>query len=218
MSDDKLFGGESVLSFRLESDRRNFLRWAGAVGVGASLVAGGIAEAPLASAAGRVDSAASEDGDLGILNYALTLEYLESDFYTKGVKQGVVSGRELSLVRPIRDHEDAHVQALLATIKKLGGTPVDKPGIKYPSGTFGSRTSFLTTAATFEEVGVTAYHGQVPLIKSGVILGAAASIAGVESRHAAVIHTLIETNPFPAPIEKHRTKSEVLAIVKPFLA
>lgn len=216
MTDKKLFGGESVLSFRLESDRRDFLRWAGAVGVGATLVAGGVAEAPLASAAGR--AAASTDGDLGILNYALTLEYLESDFYNKGVAAGIVSGRELSLVRPIRDHERTHVEALLATIKSLGGTPVDKPGIKYPAGTFGSRMSFLTSAVTFEEVGVTAYHGQVPLIKSVKILGAAASIAGVESRHAAVIHDLLGTNPFPNDIEKSRTKSQVLAIVKPFLA
>lgn len=216
MSDKQLFGGESLLHFGLSTDRRDFLRWAGAVGVGASLVAGGVAEAPLAAAAGR--TAASESGDLGILNYALTLEYLESDFYTRGVAAGVVSGRELSLVRPIRDHEKAHVDALLATIKSLGGTPVSKPGIKYPTGTFASRTSFLTTAATFEEVGVTAYHGQVPLIKSGTILGAAASIAGVESRHAAVIHTLLGQNPVPNMIEKHRSKSEVLAIVTPFLA
>lgn len=218
MSDKQLFGGESLLSFRLESDRRNFLRWAGAVGVGASLVAGGIAEAPMAAAAGKVDSAASADGDLGILNYALTLEYLESDFYAKGVAAGVVSGTELSLVRPIRDHEKAHVDALLATLKSLNGTPVDKPGIKYPAGTFGSRKAFLTTAATFEEVGVTAYHGQVPLVKNGAILLAAASIAGVESRHAAVIHTLLGQNPVPNEIEKHRSKAEVLKIVTPFLA
>ncbi len=216
MSDKQLFGGESVLSFRLESDRRNFLRFAGAVGVGAALVAGGVAEAPLASAAGK--AAASTDGDLGILNYALTLEYLEYDFYQKGVAAGVVSGRELSLVRPIRDHEKAHVDALLATIKSLGGEAVAKPGIKYPAGTFGSRKSFLTTAVTFEEVGVTAYHGQVPLIESGQILSAAASIAGVESRHAAVIHDLLGTNPFPNKIEENRSKSEVLAIVTPFLA
>jgi len=216
MSDKQLFGGESVLSFRLESDRRNFLRWAGAVGVGAALVAGGVAEAPLASAAGK--AAASTDGDLGILNYALTLEYLESDFYMKGISAGVLSGRELSLVKPIRDHEAAHVAALTAAIKAAGGTPVTKPGIKYPAGTFAGRKSFLTTAVTFEEVGVTAYHGQVPLITSGEVLGAAASIAGVESRHAAVIHDLLGTNPFPNKIEKHRTKSEVLAIVTPFLA
>lgn len=216
MSDKQLFGGESMLSFRLESDRRNFLRWAGAVGVGATLVAGGIAEAPLAAAAGK--TAPSASGDLGILNYALTLEYLESDFYSKGVAAGIISGHELSLIRPIRDHEAVHVTALQSTIKSLGGEAVTKPGIKYPAGTFGSRTSFLTTAATFEEVGVTAYHGQVPLIQSGTILGAAASIAGVESRHAAVIHTLLGQNPFPNMIEKHRTKAEVLAIVTPFLA
>jgi len=215
MADKQLFGGESMLSFGLESDRRNFLRWAGAVGVGAALVAGGVAEAPLAAAAGKT---ASDTGDLGILNYALTLEYLESDFYQKALAANLLSGRELALVKPIRAHEAAHVDALTSTIKSLGGTPVAKPGITYPKGVFASRSSVLNNAVTFEEVGVTAYHGQVPLIKSGVILGAAASIAGVESRHAAVLHTLLGTNPVPNKIEAHRTKSEVLAIVKPFLS
>ena len=70
----------------------------------------------------------------------------------------------------------------------------------------------------FEELGVTAYHGQVPLIKSGDVLGAAASIAGVESRHAAVIATLIGGNPFPNQIEKHADMATILAAVKPLIS
>jgi hypothetical protein len=105
-----------------------------------------------------------------------------------------------------------------ALIKQLGGTPVAKPAIKYPDETFKDKAGFLKAASTFEEVGVTAYHGQVGLIKSGDVLGAAASIAGVESRHAAVLASLMGGAPFPAPIEKQRTKDEVLAIVKPFLS
>ena len=214
MGDPQLFDGKPVLQFSTETNRRSFLKYAGLVGVGASLVAGGVLNAPYAAA----NAPAVAKGDLDILNYALTLEYLESDFYATGLAKGFLSGRELELITPIGDHEKQHVAAVTQTIKSLGGTPVDKPKITYPAGTFDSRDKFLATASVFEELGVTAYHGQVPLIKSGDILGAAASIAGVESRHAAVIATLIGGNPFPNQIEKHADMATVLAAVKPLIS
>lgn len=210
------FGGRPVLQFALESDRRKFLRYAGLVGVGASFAAGGLIDAGTAMAA-EPDATPSTAGDLGILNYALTLEYLESTFYTKGVAAGILKGRTLALLSVVRDHEAAHVSAITAAVTAAGGTPVTKPKITFPSGTFKSEASFLATAHVFEELGVTAYHGQVPLIKSVAVLGAAASIAGVESRHAAIIASLIDGNPFPAPIEKHHTKAYVVKQVTPFL-
>ena len=213
MGDPKIFDGKPVLQFATETNRRSFLKYAGLVGVGASFVAGGILNAPLAGAATAVAG-----GDLDILNYALTLEYLESDFYATGLAKGFLSGRELELITPIGDHEKQHVAAVTSTIKSLGGTPVSKPKITYPAGTFDSKANFLTTASMFEELGVKAYHGQVPLIKSGDILGAAASIAGVESRHAAVIASLIGGNPFPNHIEEHATMATVLAAVKPLIS
>jgi len=211
------FGGRPVLRFAMESDRRNFLRYAGLVGVGASFAAGGLVDAGTAMAA-QPDATPSMAGDLGILNYALTLEYLEADFYTKGVSAGILKGRTLALLMPIRDHENAHVAAITAAVKAAGGTPVTKPKISYPKGTFASESTFLGTAHVFEELGVTAYHGQVPLIKSVEVLGAAASIAGVESRHAAIIASITGANPFPAPIEMHHTKAYVVAKVTPFLS
>lgn len=214
MGDPQFFDGKPVLQFSTETNRRSFLKYAGLVGVGASLVAGGVLSAPYAAA----NAPAVAKGDLDILNYALTLEYLESDFYTTGVAKGFLSGRDLELISPIADHEKAHVAALTATIKSLGSTPVAKPKITYPAGTFDSKAKFLATASVFEELGVTAYHGQVPLIQSGDILGAAASIAGVESRHAAVIASLIGGDPFPHHIEEHVTMATVLAAVKPLLS
>ena len=193
----EIFGGEPVLSFKTETDRRKFFKIAGAVGVGMTYVAFGGLGAPSAAAAEVRSVAPSTGGDLDILNYALTLEYLESDFYAKGLSKGFLSGRDLELVTPIGDHEKEHVTVVTSTIKSLGGTPVGKPKITYPAGTFASRDSFLKTASMFEELGVKAYHGQVPLIKSGDMLGAGASIAGVESRHAAVIASLIGGEPFP---------------------
>jgi len=214
MGDPQIFDGKPVLQFSSETNRRSFLKYAGLVGVGASLVAGGVLNAPYAAA----NAPAVAKGDLDILNYALTLEYLESDFYATGLAKGFLSGRELELITPIGDHEKQHVAAVTQTIKSLGGTPVDKPKITYPAGIFDSKEKFLATASVFEELGVTAYHGQVPLIKSGDILGAAASIAGVESRHAAVIATLIGGNPFPNQIEKHADMATILAAVKPLIS
>ena len=214
MGDPQIFDGKPVLQFSSETNRRSFLKYAGLVGVGASLVAGGVLNAPYAAA----NAPAVAKGDLDILNYALTLEYLESDFYSTGLAKGFLSGRELELITPIGDHEKQHVAGVTATIKSLGGTPVSKPKITYPAGIFDSRDKFLATASMFEELGVTAYHGQVPLIKSGDVLGAAASIAGVESRHAAVIATLIGGNPFPNQIEKHADMATILAAVKPLIS
>ncbi len=222
MSSEPLFQGKPVIQFDRETDRRSFLRWAGLVGVGAGFVVGGgiglagpaLAQTTTPAASG----AASSTGDLGILNYALTLEYLEAEFYKQGIAAGKLSGRELDLVTPIESHEQAHVQAITATVTKLGGTPVAMPKITFPDGTFATRDSFLKTASTFEETGVGAYHGQVPLIQSVDVLGAAASIAGVESRHAAVIATLIGGKPVPNPFEVPKAMSDVLAAVKPFIS
>ncbi len=213
MGDPQIFDGKPVLQFSTESNRRSFLKYAGLVGVGASFVAGGLLSAPYAGAATAVAG-----GDLDILNYALTLEYLEADFYAMGLEKGILADRDLELVTPIGDHEKAHVAAVTATIKSLNGTPVSKPKITYPAGIFDSKAKFLATASMFEELGVKAYHGQVPLIKSTDVLGAAASIAGVESRHAAVIASLIGGDPFPYQIEQHVDMATVLAAVKPLIS
>ena len=212
MGDPQIFQGKPVLLFRTETSRRNFLKYAGLVGVGASFVAGGVLSAPMAAAA-----SADQGGDIDILNYALTLEYLEADFYAQGLQKGLLADRELELVTPIGDHEKEHVSGVTAAVKAFGGTPVEKPKIKYPDGTFASRDSFLKTASLFEELGVTAYHGQVPLISSLDVLAAAASIAGVESRHAAIVAHLIGGNPFPNPIELNASMDDVLAVAGPLI-
>jgi len=160
--------------------------------------------------------AQSAAGDLAILNYALTLEYLEAEFYQKGLAANIL-GDDAKYVTPIAAHEAAHVAALTATLTKLGATPATKPTFVFPATTFTDKPTFLKTAVTFEETGVKAYHGQVTLIKDGAILGAAASIAGVESRHAAVLNYLAQMPPVPNPVEQHATAEETLAAIKPFL-
>lgn len=215
------FDGKPVVEFQSEHDRRSFLRNAVLVGVGATYVAAAAGDPrsflrSSAASAGDVQLAAASS-DLDILNYALTLEYLESTFYEQGIAAGLLSGRELALVTPIRDHEKAHVQAVTDTIKGLGGKPVAKPKLTIPASTFKDKAKFLATASTFEELGVKAYHGQVPLIESKDILAAAASIAGVESRHAAILADLTGGDPFPGPIEAHLPMQAVLKAAMPFI-
>ena len=221
--EQQLFEGEPVIKFEKEVDRRNFLRYAGIIGVGSTLALAGCSSGSdegdngATPAASPTEDAAGENPDLGILNYALTLEYLEAEFYEKGIAGNSLSGREKELVTPIRDHEKAHVDALTTTIESLNGEPVAKPEFTFPAGTFTDKTKFLTTAQVFEELGVAAYHGQVKEIKNGEILGAAASIAGVESRHAAILNVLINKDPFPAAVETTKTKEEVLDAAKDFI-
>ncbi|MGH3492966.1 MAG: ferritin-like domain-containing protein [Sciscionella sp.] len=218
MSNTEIFDGNPVVVFDRESDRRNFLRWAGLVGVGTGFVLGGAVVTQPSHASSLTMQAAAGSSDVDILNYALTLEYLESDFYTQGLQAGILSGRELDLVKPIESHEQAHVKAVMDAVSKLGGKPVAKPKLMFPDGTFKSKDKFLSTASTFEELGVTAYQGQVTHIKSGDILAAAASIAGVESRHAAILAQLTGGKPFPAPFEANKTMAQVLPKVKPYLS
>ena len=197
---DELFGGKAVIHFDNPLDRRAFLKFAGAVGVGSSLVAAGVLNTTTAFAASQFGT-----GDVGILNYALTLEYLESTFYAQGVQANILG------------NEAAHVTAISGTLQKLGATPVAKPTFKFPTGTFTDKMTFLKTAMTFEETGVKAYHGQVTLIQNPDILAAAASIAGVESRHASVLNRILQQPSVPSPVEAHASMDEILTAIKPFL-
>ncbi|MGI8574140.1 MAG: ferritin-like domain-containing protein [Egibacteraceae bacterium] len=197
------------MTFNNEMDRRAFIRNAALIGVGGTLAVT-MRTDPFAFAQGSTS-------DVDILNYALTLEYLEAEFYTQGVSGNVLSGRELELVTPIRDHEQEHVAAITQTLNDLGAQPVEKPKFTFPDGTFTDRATFLDTASTFEELGVDAYHGQVPNIQSPEILAAAASIAGVESRHAAILADLTGGNPFPAPVEDSKPMQAVLQQAMQFI-
>jgi serine-rich repeat adhesion-like glycoprotein len=153
--------------------------------------------------------------DVDILNFALTLEYLESTFYEEAKKKVKASGELKSLLSLLASDEKQHVEALEGTIKKLGGKPVAKPTFNFEySGTSG----FLKLAETFENVGVGAYNGAAPAIKSKEVLGAAGSIVQVEARHAAAIALQNGMEPAPEAFDKALEEKEVLKDVEPFIA
>lgn len=167
--------------------------------------------------------AATAHGDLDILNFALTLEYLEADFYQQGNGSGIIAdSRAKAIFALIGSDEQAHVMALMDTITKLGGTPVAKPTVRYPDATFKDYATFVKTAKTFEETGVGAYLGQAGAIADPNILQAAAGIFGVECRHAALVGKLAGQAPeggvFMGATETALAKADVLAAVKPFLS
>ncbi len=170
--------------------RRNFFQYAG------GLVAAGT----LVSAAACTKSSSSNNsvnlgsGDTGILNYAYALEQLEAAFYTNVVASASFSSifntDEQSLLTDIRDHEVAHrefFKAALGSAAIMGLTP------NFATIDFTNRTSVLTAAMTFEDLGVSAYNyaGTKISVAGVAYLGLAGKIVSVEARHAATIRDMI---------------------------
>jgi rubrerythrin len=147
----------------------------------------------------------------------LTLEYLESTFYAESVKQvSGLSSDERELAERLRDDERAHVDALTATIKDLGGKPAARPTFDF-GGAFASRAAFLRTATTLEDTGVSAYNGAATSISSVDVLAAAGGIVQVEARHAALIRLARDKPPAPQAFDKASDMEEALAAVQPFI-
>ncbi len=159
--------------------------------------------------------AMSESGDVGILNFALTLEYLESTFYREAKTRAKTSGDLKSLIELVGRDEDEHVGALTETIKKLGGKPVAEPKFDFP---YSNTAGFLKLAQTFEDIGVSAYNGAAPQIKSKEVLEAAGSIVQVEARHAAAIRLQNGEEPAPVAFDPALPEAKVLKAVEPFIA
>lgn len=154
-------------------------------------------------------------GDVEILNFALTLEYLESDFYNVKGKEVGLKGTAKSYAKMFGEQEADHVEALITTIKALGGKPVAKPTFVLPAT---SQSSFLALASVLENTGVSAYNGAAPSIKSKEVLAAAGSIVQIEARHAAAINLLVGKSPTPNEgFDVPLTKAQVLTAVKPLI-
>ena len=209
------------------TSRKKFLRQAGGTGVAVSLAAF------IAACGGDDSTSASKDstatstpaastsgtdqfgkGDLGIANYALTLEYLEAQFYSDAAASGMLKGKILELAKSFGANEQEHVDALIAMVKKAGGKPAPKPKAKFP---LESEKAILELAATVENLGANAYLGQAGNIQDKEILAAALSIHSVEARHAAVLNLATKAPVSSGAFAKPATADEVLKSVKPFL-
>jgi hypothetical protein len=181
----------------------------GALATGATLGAGAVA--PFVSDA----LAASGATDIDILNFALTLEYLETNFYEVKGKSVGLSGEAKSLAAEFGAQEAEHVAALSKAISGGGGTPAKMPKFVFPAT---DQASFLKLAYTLENVGVGAYNGAGPSLQNPLLLAAAGSIVQVEARHAAAIGLLVNKPVTPdGAFDKPLSKAAVLKAAGPLI-
>jgi rubrerythrin len=216
------------------SSRKRFFKMlggAGAVGAATVLIAACGDDKKDSSTPAAATTTPEEDnaGDLAIVNYALTLEYLEATFYQEVLDSGVIKDPKIGdLAKGLAQAEQEHVDALIATAKSLGGTPAAKPKTKFEETIAKGAETILMTAASVENLGAAAYLGQAGNIKSKDILAAALSIHSVEARHAAALNQLVgrgfggkgglEGSLPDGPFGKPMDMGAVLKAVAPFIA
>lgn len=176
-----------------------------------------------------ITAALAEDlgsGDTGVLNYAYALEQLEAAFYTQVLATPFsrMQANDQTILSQLRDHEVAHRDFLRSA---LGSRRIPDLEVDFSAVNFSSRRSVLSTAQTFEDLGVAAYNGAGQLLRSVDFLAAAGSIVSIEARHAAAIRDLID--PYSASavgrgvvnaqgLDQALLPSQVLPLAAPFIA
>ena len=198
--------------------RLSFLKKAG-IGAGAAMSGGAVLSALAPSALGAAQKgrppAKFGKGDIGILNYALTLEYLEAAFYNGATAANLpLSPQAAAFLKVVTEDENAHVKFLK---KALGSKAAKEPKFNF-AGANTSAEMFLKTAQVLENTGVHAYLGQVLNIKNPAYVGAAGSILTIEARHASVIGLLNDPSGAmiapDGPFDKPWTAAKVLSAVE----
>ncbi|MGB3547401.1 MAG: ferritin-like domain-containing protein [Saprospiraceae bacterium] len=215
-----------VKADRNPNSRRNFLRYSG-LGLGAAgLLMAGCDDDDGPSAGGRVNLGS---GDLGILNFAYALEQLEAAFYAQvltGSYYASANADERQILADLEAHERAHRDFFKAAISTVG-TPIPDLEVDFSMINFNDRTSVLSTAQTFEDLGVSAYNGAGQFLQNADYLLIAGKIVSVEARHAAAIRSIaapgnprafadasiVDTN----GLDKARMPAEVLSMASAFI-
>jgi hypothetical protein len=153
-------------------------------------------------------AAASPATDDAILNFALTLEYLEHAFYAQAIaKQAPGKGAGTTFAATAHQHEGQHVKALKSA---LGSGAIKEPSFDFGDA-FAETQIFNKTAIALEDLGVRAYKGQAPNITSPAILKVALSIHTVEANHSAWIRFIAGEDPtYTGAFELPLTKAQVL--------
>jgi hypothetical protein len=164
---------------------------------------------------GESETAQFGKGDLGIVNYALTLEYLEAAFYADVVKSGLFKGAELKAIEKFGQEEAEHVEALTQAAKALGGKPAAEPKVEFP---LEDAKAVVELAGTVENLGAAAYLGQAANIQSPEVLASALAIHSVEGRHAATLNGMLGVSITPdGAFAKPADAQTVLKSVEPFI-
>ena len=180
-----------VVGARRRATRRAFFR-----GAGITFVAG---------ASGYVAACGDDDGatvtktgpaDVDVLNSLLDLEYTAVAAYRAGAP--LLRGEELASARRFLEQEQAHADAILRALRKIGGTPI-KPKTKYDFPTLSDRTDFLSFASDLENTTIAAYVDSLPKLTDRSLRGTAAAIVTTEAEHLSVIRTALGGTEAPSP-------------------
>ena len=173
----------------------------------------------------RQNAAAAALGlnDVDILQFALTLEFLEAEFYRQGFIQFPadqftalgLSQQEIQNLVNIGKTEEAHVVLLQGAIAQAGSQPVQ--ACQYNFG-FTDAAGMVQTAAVLEQVGVSAYLGGAALIADGGILTTAGTILSIEARHASVIRAASKIEAVPQAFDTPLSPKQVFSLAAPFIA
>ncbi len=214
---------EATESLGSGDTRLSFLKKAGLAGgaaIGGGALLGALTPAGAMAAGGKGRPPASfGKGDVGILNFALTLEYLEAAFYNEAsanqMKKTFIKNKQAQVfLKTVTADENAHVAYLK---KALGSKAVAAPKVDF-GATTGSEASFIKTAVALENTGVHAYSGQALNITTPATVAAALSILTIEARHASVAGLLLKATPGnitpDGPFDTPFTAQEVLKAVK----
>jgi rubrerythrin len=137
-----------------------------------------------------------------VLNFALSLEYLEYHFYNHAVVAApglIPAGAALGAITTIRNHEQAHVNLLAGALGGNARTPLAYTDFDFTAGggfadVYTNYQTFLKVALAFEDTGVRAYKGQAPILKGMPVLTTALQIHAVEARHASHIRQMVAAN------------------------
>jgi rubrerythrin len=202
--------------------RLDFLKKAGLAGgavAGGGALLGALTPAAAMAAGKGAPPAKFGKGDVGILNFALTLEYLEAAFYNEATSNQskssfIKDGETQVFLKTVTADENAHVAYLK---KALGSKAIKAPKVDF-GGTTSDEKKFVETAMALENTGVHAYLGQALNIKTPATVAAALSIATIEARHASVIGLIAKNSPKgiapDGPFDKPYTAAKVLKAVE----
>jgi rubrerythrin len=190
--------------------RRGFLAAAG----------GSVAAASLLSACGGDSSASAEtgefgSGDVGILNYLLTLEYVLADFYEHLLHSTLFTEAERKALGEFGVQEEKHAELLVRQIEKAGGEPGSKPKTKFK---LQENTATLELASKLENAAAAAYLGQLPNVEDDDLLTKLLEIHSIEGRHAAAFNALQQKPVTPdGAFAKPQTVDQVMGVFKPYM-
>jgi hypothetical protein len=192
MEDKTILGSLDPELMERATSRRDALRGLGRMGMTAAVASVPVALATMAKGAFAQSSALPAD-IVSVLNFALALEYLESEFYNTGVgTSGLIPASDRPIFTQIQKHENAHVALLKAA---LGSSAIAKPTFDFTAGgnftPFTVYAQFQALSQAFEDTGVRAYKGQAGnLMANKDILTTALQIHSVEARHASEVRRL----------------------------